>query len=170
MEQTVNQENTAPATNQNEQQAENEHTFSQADVDRIVADRLQRERQKYQDYDTLKDKASKFDQMEEASKTELQKATDKAAKLQKELDDLKQAETVRQIRAKVSGETGVPETLLTASTEEECKAQAEAIKAYADPGYPKVKDGGEARRPSENKTTSEQFADWFNSSFGQKGI
>ena len=165
---TVNQEVKAPETNQNEQGAE--RTFSQVDVDRIVADRLLRERQKYVDYDALKDKASKYEQMEEASKTELQKANERAAKLQKELDDLKQAETVRQVRAKVSKETGVPETLLTAGTEEECKAQAEAIKAFADPGYPKVKDGGENRPMSTKQTTSEQFADWFNSSFGQKGI
>ena len=159
---TVNQENKTPETNGQER------TFSQADVDKIVAERLQRERQKYGDYDSLKDKASKYDQLEEASKTELQKAVDKAAKLQKELDGLKQAETIRQVRAKVSKETGVPEALLTAGTEEECKAQAEAIKAFADPGYPKVKDGGE-NRPMSKQTTSEQFADWFNSSFGQKG-
>lgn len=161
---TVNQENMTPETNQNEQPAE--RTFSQADVDRIVADRLQRERQKYGDYDALKDKASKYDQMEEASKTELQKANERAANLQKELDGLKQAESIRQARAKVSNETGVPENLLTASTEEECRAQAEAIKAYADPGYPKVKDGGE-NRPMSKQTTAQQFASWFNDSFGK---
>lgn len=161
MNETVNQENQTPETAENETR-----TFSQADVDRIVADRLQRERQKYVDYDALKDKATKFDELEEASKTELQKATEKAASLQKELDGLKQAETVRQIRAKVSQETGVPETLLTASTEEECKAQADAIKAYADPGYPKVKDGGESR-PMNTRTTGEQFAQWFEQSFGK---
>jgi len=159
---TVNQEVKTPETNQNEQGAE--RTFSQADVDRIVADRLLRERQKYVDYDALKDKASKYDQMEEASKTELQKANERAANLQKELDGLKQAETIRQVRAKVSSETGVPENLLTAGTEEECRAQAEAIKAYADPGYPKVKDGGE-NHPLSKQTTADQFADWFNKSF-----
>lgn len=155
---TVNQEVQTPETNGQER------IFSQADVDKIVMERLQRERQKYGDYDSLKDKASKYDQLEEASKTELQKATEKAAKLQKELDSLKQAETIRQVRSKVSKETGVPETLLTAGTEEECRAQAEAIKAFADPGYPKVKDGGE-NHPLSKQTTAEQFAAWFNNSF-----
>ncbi|MBR4514596.1 MAG: hypothetical protein IKO61_06900, partial [Lachnospiraceae bacterium] len=41
---------------------------------RIIADRVQRERSKYNDYDSLKEKAAKYDAHEEASKTELQKA------------------------------------------------------------------------------------------------
>lgn len=159
MNETVNQENMTPET---EQQTQNtDRTFSQADVDRIVADRLSRERSKYSDYDQIKDKAAKFDEMEEASKTELQKATERADILQKELDAMKKAAVVREIRSKVSKETGVPESLLTATTEDACKEQAEAIKAFADPAYPKVKDGGET--PHSNKqSTRQQFAVWAN--------
>ena len=75
---TVNQENTDknPETS----------TFTQEQVDAIVAERLKRERAKYADYDDLKTKATKYDEAEEASKSELQKATEKAAALQKRLD------------------------------------------------------------------------------------
>ena len=38
-----------------------ERTFTQADVDRIVADRLKRDREKYADYDVLKEKAAKLE-------------------------------------------------------------------------------------------------------------
>ena len=78
-----------------------EKTFTQEDVNKIVEDRLQRERQKYAgmaDYDQVKEKAGKYDELQEASKTELQKATDKVASLQKELDGIKHEASVRAIR------------------------------------------------------------------------
>ena len=47
-----------------------ERTFTQAEVDAIVGDRLKRDRAKYSDYDDLKAKAAKFDELEEANKSE----------------------------------------------------------------------------------------------------
>ena len=137
-------------------------TFTQDEVDRIVGDRLSRERAKYPDYEDLKAKAAKLDEMEEASKTELQKATDRAEKLQAELDGMKKAESVRAMRDKVADETGIPANLLTGDTEEACKEQAEAIKAYAQPTYPKVKDGGEPQKTAGKMATRDQFAQWLN--------
>lgn len=144
-------------------------TFTQEDVNKIVEDRLQRERQKYAgmaDYDQLKEKAGKYDELQEASKTELQKATDKADRLQKELDGFKHDASVRAIRAKVAEEKGIPASLLTGDTEEACKEQADAILAFANPsGYPNVRDGGEVKATG-NKSTSDLFGDWFNRNFG----
>lgn len=54
-------------------------TLTQADVDRIVADRVAREKAKFADYGDLKAKASKLDEIEAASATELDKAV-KAAR------------------------------------------------------------------------------------------
>ena len=141
---------------------EPEKTFTQSEVDSIVKDRLTRERAKFPDYDDLKAKAARLDELEEASKTELQKATDRAEKLQKELDGMRQAETVRSVREKVAEETGVPANLLTGETEEACKEQASAIKAYAQPKYPNVKDGGEPSKATGKKATRDQFAEWLN--------
>ena len=65
--------------NQDESTAEKQdRTFTQAEMDAIIGERLSRERAKFADYDDLKAKASKFDATEEASKSELQKATEKA--------------------------------------------------------------------------------------------
>lgn len=138
-----------------------EKTFTQSEVDSIVKDRLTRERAKFPDYDDLKAKAARLDELEEASKTELQKATDRAEKLQKELEGMKHAESIRNIRTKVAEESGVPANLLTGETEEACKEQAEAIKAYATPKYPNVKDGGEPSH-SGKRATRDQFAEWLN--------
>ena len=142
-----------------------ERTFTQAEMNAIIADRLSRERTKYADYDDLKAKAAKYDEVEEAGKTELQKAQSRADALQKEVDAYKQANTLREVRQKVAQQTGVPETLLTADTEEACTAQAQAILAFAKPaGYPAVPDGGEPTHPSTG-STREQFAEWAQKMF-----
>lgn len=60
--------------------------MTQADIDRIVQDRLARERAKFADYDDLKEKASKFDELDAASKTELDKAREAAQRAQAERD------------------------------------------------------------------------------------
>ena len=52
-------------------------TFTQDEVNNIVAERLNRDRAKYADYDSLKQKAEEFDKLQEANKTELQKATER---------------------------------------------------------------------------------------------
>ena len=155
---TVNQVTTAtePAT-------EPERTFTQTELDAIVRDRLQRERSKYADYEAYKEKAEKYDAAEEASKTELQKATEKATALEAELNNLKKAAEVRGIRDKVASETGVPASLLTADTEEACTEQAKAILSFAQPsGYPTIKDAGEVTKKTTG-TAKESFAEWFRS-------
>lgn len=151
---TVNQEQ--------EQATQQEAKFTQADLDRIVQDRLSREREKFADYETFKEKATKFDQLEEASKSELQKATERATALQAEVNALKNAEKIRVMRDKVAKDTGVPAVLLTADSEEDCKKQAKQILEFSRPsGYPNVRDGGEARS-SAKRSTRDSFAEWFN--------
>lgn len=149
--------------------AENEPantTFSQEDVNRIVADRVARERAKYADYDALKEKAAKFDEAEEASKSELQKATERADSLQSQLDSYKKAEKLRSIHEEVSKETGVPANLLTGETKEDCEAQAKAIMSFAKPeSFPAVPDGGEITNTGKTGSAREQFADWANENF-----
>ena len=77
-------------------------TFTQDEVNAIVGKRLAEEKGKYADYDVLKAKALKFDEAEEASKTELQKATERATALETELNGLKKAEEIRVMRENVA--------------------------------------------------------------------
>lgn len=156
MNETVTQE--ARTTAAGEQQTE--RTFTQAEVNAIIADRLNRERTKYADYDALKAKAQQFDAVQEAGKSELQKANEKAASLQAQVDSLTKANTLLDLRTKVSTETGVPADLLTGDTEEACKAQAQAIAAYAKPvnRYPNVRDDSPLHLPSVPDVTGKAFA------------
>ncbi|MBR2257638.1 MAG: hypothetical protein IJ899_09990 [Blautia sp.] len=151
----IGTENTTGAT-------QGEKTFTQEQVNAIVGDRVKQERSKYLDYESLKEKAAKFDAAEEANKTELQKATEKADALQKELDALKAEGAVRQIREEVATANGVPASLLSGTTKEDCEAQAKALLEFAGKsGYPQVKDGGTPKNIPSGKETRDQFADWF---------
>ena len=124
-------------------------TFTQAEIDSIIEGRLARERQKYADYDSLKEKAGEYDKLQEANKTELQKATEKAEALQRELDQLKNATKLQSIRESVAKDTGVPAELLTGEDEAACKAQAEAILKFAKPkSYPGTKNNSKSSSPS----------------------
>ncbi|MBR6473427.1 MAG: hypothetical protein IKS99_06885 [Firmicutes bacterium] len=148
---TVNQEKTV-----NE-----DKTFTQEEVNQMIGERLARERAKFSNYEELEAKAHKFDEIEEKSKTELQKATEKANALQAELDGLKKANSVRELREKVAKEKQIPAHLLTADTEDELNAQADAILSFAKPNaYPAVKDGGEVKGQAKG-STREQFAEWM---------
>ena len=137
-------------------------TFTQEEVDAIINGRFGRMMEKYKDYDDLKAKADKLDELEEASKSELQKATERATALETELNDLKKLNAVKEMREKVSKDTGVPASLLTGDSEDACKEQAKQILEFSKPSaYPNVRDGGEARA-SATRSTREQFAEWFN--------
>lgn len=155
--------------NQETMSEETQNTFTQEEVNKMIGERLSREREKYANYDELKAKAEKYDEVQEASKTELQKAEERANDLQAKYDSMIKADTLRKIREKVSEETGVPASLLNADTEEACKTQAEAILAFKGtaPAYPSIKDKGEVTKLPANAKTRDQFANWFEKSVKQ---
>lgn len=155
----------ATVTTQESPENQAPRTFTQDEVNAIVGKRLAEEKGKYADYDVLKAKADKYDEAEEAAKSELQKATEKAETYKAQLEELQKRDEVRSIREKVSAETGVPTNLLTSDTEEACKAQAEAILAFTKPAsYPSVKDGGEVHHPTASKP-EDKFKEWFDANF-----
>lgn len=162
---TVNQGTEQTAGGQEQTQG---RTFTQAEVDAIVGDRLARERAKYADYETIRQKAERFDAAEAANKTELQKAQDKANRFEAELNKLKKDTAARDARDKVSAETGVPASLLTAGDEEGCRAQAAALLKWHGPARsaPSVPDGGEPTHTG-GGSTSDQFAEWLGSQIKQ---
>lgn len=89
----------------------------------------------------------------EKAGNDLQAAKDRATALETELNGLKDANRIRDIRAAVAKETGVPMELLTADSEDACKAQAKGIMDYAKGGsYPDVRDGGETPPPTPTGT------------------
>lgn len=110
-----------------------EKKLSQADVDRIVQERLARERQKYADYDDLKAKAEAAD----SSKTDLEKLTEQIEALKAENEGNK----TKALRSEIASAKGVPAALLTGSTQEELEAQADALLKFAEDRAPKTESG-----------------------------
>lgn len=89
-------------------------------------------------------------------------AAEKAAALEAEINEIKRTNALRELRELVAKEKGVPAELLTAETEEDCKAQADGILAFAKPSaYPTLKDAGEVSRVS-TASTRDKFAAWAN--------
>lgn len=116
---------------------------SQEEFDRIIAERLARQdktiRAEFGDYADLKAKAAKFDEADAASKSDLQKAIERAEAAEKKVADSEaekaaaeqKAEHEKQVAelvAKVSKDTNVPAEMLRGSTLEELTAHADVLK------------------------------------------
>jgi hypothetical protein len=110
-------------------------SFTQADVDRIVRERVKREREKFADYDDLKTKA-------EGAKT----LEDRVAEIERAAKDSEQ----RALRAEVANAKGLTPTQakrLMGSTREELEADAdELLKDIGD----NKKQGNRAPREGAN--------------------
>lgn len=93
-------------------------TFTQEEVNELMGRTRREERGKYADYEDLKAKAAEYDEAQEAAKTELERANERAAK--------------------VSAATGVPASLIQGATEAEMQASADAIASFAKAAKPNV--------------------------------
>ena len=157
MSETVNQE-TATV---NEKPNPAEKLFTQDEVNSFFNKRYSELMSQVTEY---KQKAEKYDEMEEANKSELQKATERAEKLQTELDQIKKTQGLKEMREKVAKEANIPlasMSLLTGETEEACMEQAKTIQAMMTPGtYPNVPDGGELQKISKG-TPRDMFKNYM---------
>lgn len=107
-----------------EQQAsEFEAITSQEDFDKRIAARIARERKRFEDYEDVKAKAARLDELEEQNKTEAQKAAERLEAAERRAADLE----LKAARAEVAAAKGVPADLLTGSTVEELSASADAL-------------------------------------------
>lgn len=100
---------------------------SQQDLDRIISDRLARERAKYADYRDLKQRAARLDEIEESQKTEAQKTADKLAKLEQRAADAEAG----LLRWRIANEESIPaedaEAFMTGRDEETLRKQAQRL-------------------------------------------
>lgn len=140
-------------------------TFTQEQVNRMIQERVARvKHEEPADYAELKAKAAKLDEIEEANKSDLQKATDAAAKAKAKADEWKakfealEAEqtrmsTVTQMAAKYKVDAG---TLSRMNGDVEENAKYLAGLEAARPKYPTINDDGESRKST--KTRAEILA------------
>ena len=114
-------------------------TFTQADVDRIVADRLKRLEGKYAGFDELKAKADRLDELEAATKSDVEKLNERAAAADKRAADA-EARANRMEVAAAKGLTAAQAKRLIGTTREELEADADDILAAFGSGTPGTDD------------------------------
>lgn len=118
-------------------------TFTQEEVNAIVEKRLARVKSEPPaDYEELKAKAAKYDEAQEAAKSELTKATESADKWKAKYEELKAAEERREAVDKAAAEYGVDAAMLArmaGDVEENAKFLAD------QPKYGDMHDAGEKR-------------------------
>lgn len=116
-------------------------TYTQDELNKIIGARLDRERKKlseqYADYDSLKADAEAYREIQEAQKSELEKAMERIAALEAEKEARKAKDDHDKLVARIAAEHNVESDyveLLTGTTEEELNRQAELIgKRFAEP-------------------------------------
>lgn len=109
-----------------------EKTLTQSEVDRIVTERVAREKQKFADYDDLKTKAQRLQEIEDANKSKEQKAQERIDELTNQLKAAtEQVSTLslENLRSNVAATKGVPAGRLRGTTKEEIEADADAYLA-----------------------------------------
>jgi septal ring factor EnvC (AmiA/AmiB activator) len=115
---------------------------TQADLDRIITERLNRERGKFADYDDLKARAERLDEIEQATKSETEKFAERASAAEaREAAALAKAEAaeLKALKSDVAREKGVPAGSLTGTTIEELEASADELVAWRDANAKPVK-------------------------------
>lgn len=129
-----------------------ERTFTQAEMDAIIGDRLKRERAKYADYDDVKAKAAQFDAAQEAAKSDLEKAVEERDKLRAQLEQLESERTRQQQVAQAAAAHGVDAALLARMAGDvEENAQFLQQQMAAVPRYPTLQDHGDPKPPTLSK-------------------
>lgn len=125
---------------------------SQAEFDRIIADRLSRQAAKFADYDDLKTKASKFDEVTEASKSELQKERERAEAAERKAAAYEAEKQVATWASEIVKGSTIPANALRGSTKEELTEHFEVLKSIAAPpqqkrGTPPGKRAADGDKP-----------------------
>ena len=111
-----------------------------------------------------KAKADAYDEAQEAAKSDLQKAIERAEKAEGKLKEYEEKRKLDRLRSEIAKEYGLDAELLRGEDEAEIRAHAETIKAYVGGShrYPSVPDYGEASAPAGKRSTASLFADAVN--------
>lgn len=164
--------------NESNDQADNSSGFTppatQAELNKVIADRIARERAKYADYSDLKEKAAKFDELDQASKTEQERLTERLAAAEARAVEVE----ARALRLEVAAEnnlTPAQAKRLVGSTREELEADAKELLATFTPSkgdddstetvVDSLDLGNRNGSPKKGKTTADLFAAAIDGSF-----
>jgi ribosomal protein S18 len=134
------------------QQAVETKTFTQEELNKIIEERLKREREKYKDYSELKKIAEEYKKIKEAEMTEQEKMLQKLSEYERSLlDKEREAEELRieLLKIRILDEMGLPKAWakrIFGTNEEEIRQDAEELKKIL--GTPKPSQIGAGSNPA----------------------
>ena len=140
-----------------------ERTFSQADVDRMIADRLSREQKKYADYSELKKAKEELDQLKQGQLSELEKANaarEKAEARVKEFEAQIRGMELRSLKSRLAADAGLPAELadrIRGEDETSIKADIEELKKI----FPQRAAVGGRGAPTANNSPATDLASLY---------
>lgn len=103
---------------------------SQEEFEKALGKRLERERAKFADYDDLKARAARLDEIEESQKTELQKLQERAATAEQRASEFER----QALAARIAAEMNVPVEVLHGDDEASIRAAAQKVIEWRDAG------------------------------------
>lgn len=134
-------------------------TFTQEDINRLLANERRTQEQRFADAVT---KAAEYDKLAEKDKTELQKATERAEQLDKELA----TERANRLRLEVAQAKKLPVELaarLQGSTKEELEADADALARLLP-----AQQATNSFRDAQGKPAQQASGDWLRDSLSTR--
>jgi len=129
---------------------------SQEDLNRLIGERIGKVKSQYADYDDLKAKAAKFDEADQANKSDLQKAIERAEKAEGALTPT-QTQVARLEVALAKGLTATQAKRLVGSTKEELEKDADELLADLGAKKPDLKKLDPKKLQSGSSSSGEQL-------------
>lgn len=126
----MSEENVGQQAEQQEQQTEFKPITSQEELNKLIGERIGKVKSQFADYDTLREKASKFDEVQEQSKSELQKAQERAQAAEKRATEFEHTA----LKTRIASEMGVIPEVIQGSDEETMRASAQRVLDWANQG------------------------------------
>lgn len=133
----------------NENQSADGSQFTQEEFNRLMAREKRALREKYADYDVLKEKAAQLDAIEEAQKSELERAQEEAHGWKAKYEELNEQVERRNAIDRAAAEYKVDAAMLarmSGDVDENAKFLAERSESVLK--YPNVRDEGERKSAS----------------------
>lgn len=123
-------------------------TFTQDQVNAMLAEQKRKVGEKFADYDEVKAKAEELEKLTSASKSDIEKALERAAKAEAEIAKFQQKEQVAQWASEITKDSPIPATVLRGNTKEELEAHFADLLQLAPKETPPKRTPVPAGRPS----------------------
>lgn len=110
---------------------------TQDDLNKVIGQRIAKVESRFADYDDLKAKAAEFDKVQQAAKTDLERALERAETAEKRAAAYEAKEQRATWAAEIVGDSGVPAEALRGSTRDELEEHFGLLKPHFTKPAPK---------------------------------